>query len=231
MNNILPTDDLKKYGIIEADNSFSKKLSADDIQKFLLGYTIIADNDESRITFQLTDSSQLNVKLYERDKKLSEIIENSKNKIEYSEIRKLSERTKASVLFEKKAFVLNREKNVIEEYDIIKDATELTRIVAERKNTAETNRYHSELLKLKELLQQNIEKFPEIAKEITIDLNIVNKEINVVSKGFLEEQQISKEGKNVQFHVIDPSMYKVVNQQSAEEEQQEEADRSKGRGR
>jgi len=29
----LPTDDLKEFGIIGADNTFSKKLSNDDIQK------------------------------------------------------------------------------------------------------------------------------------------------------------------------------------------------------
>jgi hypothetical protein len=30
----LPTEDLKTYGIIDEDLTFSKKLSADDIQKF-----------------------------------------------------------------------------------------------------------------------------------------------------------------------------------------------------
>ena len=85
-NSTLPTDDLKKYGIIEADNSFSKKLSADDIQKFLQGETIIADNDKSRVTFQLTyNNTRLNVNLYERDKKLDEIIEKSKDKIQYTD--------------------------------------------------------------------------------------------------------------------------------------------------
>ena len=53
MTTTLPTDDLKKYGIIDTDNSFSKKLSAEDIQNFYRGATIVADNDKSRITFQL----------------------------------------------------------------------------------------------------------------------------------------------------------------------------------
>jgi hypothetical protein len=34
-NTTLPTEELKKYGIINEDLSFSKKLNADDIQKFL----------------------------------------------------------------------------------------------------------------------------------------------------------------------------------------------------
>ena len=60
--NTLPTDELKKYGIINEDLSFSKKLNADDIQKFLKGYTIVADNDKNRATFQLTDNdTQLKV--------------------------------------------------------------------------------------------------------------------------------------------------------------------------
>ena len=50
----LPTEDLKKFGIINEDLSFSKNLKADDIQKFLQGYTIVADNGKNRATFQLT---------------------------------------------------------------------------------------------------------------------------------------------------------------------------------
>ena len=36
-NENLPTEELKKFGIINEDLSFSKKLNADDIQKFLQG--------------------------------------------------------------------------------------------------------------------------------------------------------------------------------------------------
>lgn len=49
--NNLPTDELKKYGIVEPDNSFSKKLSAEDIQKFLQGYSIVADNKKNKSSF------------------------------------------------------------------------------------------------------------------------------------------------------------------------------------
>ena len=56
-NEHLPTEELKKFGIINEDLSFSKKLNADDIQKFLQGYTIVADNDKNRATFQLTDNN------------------------------------------------------------------------------------------------------------------------------------------------------------------------------
>ena len=84
--NTLPTDELMKYGIINEDLSFSKKLNADDIQKFLRGYTIVADNDKSRATFQLTENNtKLKVIFLERDKSLSEILEKSKNEIQYSE--------------------------------------------------------------------------------------------------------------------------------------------------
>ena len=89
--NNLPTDDLKKYGIVEPDNSFSKKLSAEDIQKFLQGYTIVADNDKNRATFQLVENnSRLNVVFLERDKSISTILENSRNQIDYSEIKDIS---------------------------------------------------------------------------------------------------------------------------------------------
>ena len=56
-NHNLPTEDLKTFGIINDDLTFSKKLSSDDIQKFLNGYTIVADNDQNRATFQLSDNN------------------------------------------------------------------------------------------------------------------------------------------------------------------------------
>ena len=48
----LPTDDLKstEYLILII---LSQKLSEEDIQKFLSGDIIIADNDKHRVTFQL----------------------------------------------------------------------------------------------------------------------------------------------------------------------------------
>jgi hypothetical protein len=65
----LPTEDLKKFGIINEDLSFSKNLKADDIQKFLQGYTIVADNDKNRATFQLTENNtKLKVIFLERTK-------------------------------------------------------------------------------------------------------------------------------------------------------------------
>ena len=70
-NNNLPTDELRKFGIINEDLTFSQKLSADDIRKFLQGYTIVADNDKNRATFQLVENnSRLKVIFLERDKSL-----------------------------------------------------------------------------------------------------------------------------------------------------------------
>ena len=106
----LPTEDLKKFGIINEDLSFSKNLKADDIQKFLQGYTIVADNDKNRATFQLTDNNtKLKVIFLERDKSISKIIENSKERIEYSTIQNLSESTESKLSLEKKAFIYDKE--------------------------------------------------------------------------------------------------------------------------
>jgi hypothetical protein len=129
-NNNLPTDDLKKYGIVDENNSFSKKLSENDIQKFLQGYTIVVDND----------------------KNISKIIENSKDKIEYSNIQELSKLAN-QMNFEKKAFVFDKETNKIVEFDLIKNSTELTAIIADKKDEKEINRYKIELLKLKGFLK------------------------------------------------------------------------------
>lgn len=227
-NRNLPIEELKKYGIINEDNTFSKKLTADEITKFLQGYTIVADNDKNRATFQLVENnSRLNVIFLERDKKLSEIIQNSKNQIQYADVKDLSKSTN-ELNFEKKAFVFDKETNKVVEFDLIKNATQVTAIIADKKDVFETNRYKNELLKLKEFLQEKMAKYPEIAKEITNDLNIVSKEINTVNAISPDSKQINKEGKNdIQLNVNDPNLYEDVNR-FREEEQDEKNQKSRG---
>ena len=229
--NNLPTDDLKKYGIVEPDNSFSKKLSAEDIQKFLQGYTIVADNDKNRATFQLVENnSRLNVVFLERDKSISAILEASKNRVEFSEIKNISKPEK-QLNFEKKAFVFDKETNKIVEFDLIKNATELTAIIAEKRDAVETNRYKTELLKLKEFLQEKIDKFPEIGKEITNDLNIVSREINSVNSISPNENRSQKQEKsNIQLNVNDPDLYEDANRNREEESQEQEEEVQQSRG-
>ena len=227
--NTLPTDELKKYGIIENDNSFSKKLNSDDIQKFLHGYTIVADNDKNRATFQLTDiNTKLKVIFLERDKSISEILENSKNQIEYTEIKNVSKSVN-ELSFEKKAFIFDKETNQVVEFDFIKNGRELTAIITDKKNVDELNRYKTELFKLKSFLQDKMVLFPEIAKEITNDLNIVSKEFNTVAGISEKQNQPQKQEKsNVQLNVNDPDLYQEANRIREEtEEQSEEPEKSR----
>ena len=229
--NNLPTDDLKKYGIVEPDNSFSKKLSAEDIQKFLQGYTIVADNEKNRATFQLVENnSRLNVVFLERDKSISEILANSKKGIEYSNIQDLSKEGN-EMNFEKKAFVFDKETNKVVEFDLIKNSTELTAIIADKRDPVESNRYKTELLKLREFLQEKIDKFPEIAKEITNDLNIVSREINSVNSISRNENRSQKQEKSdIQLNVNDPDLYEDANRNREEESQEQEEEVQKSRG-
>ena len=223
--NTLPTDELKKYGIIYEDLSFSKKLNADDIQKFLKGYTIVADNDKNRATFQLTDNNtQLKVIFLERDKKLPEILKNSKDRVEYTHIQKVS--NKLSLEFsalEKKAFIFDKETSKVVEFDFIKNASELTAIIADKKDTEELNRYKNELLKLKSYLLDKIDEYPEIAKEITNDLSIVSREINSVNSIATSQKQISKaDDSDIQLNVNDPDVYQDANQRRDDEQEHDE---------
>ena len=227
----LPTNDLKKYGIINEDNTFSKKLNADDILKFMQGYTIVVDNDKNRATFQLVENnSKLKVIFLERDKTLSEILENSKDKVEYSTIQEIS-KSGNQLNFEKKAFVFDKESNKIVEFDLIKNATELTAIIADKKDALEINRYKTELLKLKSFLQDKIDQFPEMAKEITNDLNIVSKEINTVNGISQNANNSQKQEKtNIQLNVNDPDIFQDANR-IREENQDEEQEREVGKSR
>lgn len=221
--NTLPTDGLKKYGIINEDLSFSKKLNADDIQKFLKGYTIVADHDKNRATFQLTDNNtQLKVIFLERDKSISEILVNSKNNIQYTDVKNVS-KSANELSFEKKAFIFDKETEKVVEFDFIKNATELTAIIADKKDTEELNRYKNELLKLKSYLLDKIDQYPEIAQEITNDLSIVSREINTVNSIATNQKQISKANdSDIQLNVNDPDVYQDANQRRDDDQEQDE---------
>ena len=227
----LPTEDLRKFGIINEDLSFSKNLKADDIQKFLQGYTIVADNDKNRATFQLTDNNtKLKVIFLERDKSISKIIENSKERIEYSTIQNLSESTESKLSLEKKAFIYDRENNIVSEFDLIRNARELTAIIADKKDVVEINRYKTELQKLKNFLMDKIDQYPEIAKEIEKDINIVSREINTVNRISRDEKQISKrKNSEVQLNVNDKDLYEDANR-NRDEQKEELQEREKPRG-
>ena len=85
----LPTDDLKEFGIIGADNTFSKKLSNDDIQKFLKGESLVADDGKDRVVFQLKDeNTRLEVNVFQRDRAISDILNEAEKGISYSSIEK-----------------------------------------------------------------------------------------------------------------------------------------------
>ncbi len=233
----LPTDDLKKFGIINEDLSFSKKLTDNDVQKFLQGYIIVADNDKNRATFQLVKkNTELEVNFLERDKKLSDILEKSKNKIQYSntfskyDVSK--QETAAQLNWSKTAFIYDKETNSIVEFDLIKNRTELTAIIADKMDVSEMSRYKNELLKLKNFLLDKVDQYPEVAKEITTDVNIVSKEINTVNSiSFDQKQFLKRNDSGIHLNVNDKDLYEDINRMKAEEEQEEEIHKTKGRGR
>ncbi|WP_312345274.1 hypothetical protein [Chryseobacterium binzhouense] len=228
-NHNLPTDELKNFGIINDDLTFSKKLSSDDIDKFLKGYTIVADNDKNRATFQLTeDNTKLKVIFLERDKSLNKIIENSKDKVQYTDVKELSG---DYPLIEKKAFIFDSETGKVVEFDFVKNATELTAIIADKKDPLELNLYKNELLKLKGFLKDKADKYPEIAKEISNDMNIVSREIDSVNNISADQKQISKAGKSdIHLNVNDQDMYEDANRNRQEQEQEQTDEREKTRG-
>ena len=229
-NNNLPTDDLKKYGIIDENNSFSKKLSEKDIENFLKGDTIIAENEDKRATFQL-EKNKLNVNFSHLDKSLEHILEKAKEKpVQYVIEREIDNENKADEKLNFKAFIYDENKKEVKEYDFVKNAEELTQKIAERKDAVETNRYKEELQKLKDFLWDKMDKFPEIAKEISHDMNIVSKTINTINDATPNREQSEKQQKsNVQLNVNDPDLYQDANQEREENwEQNQEQERKRG---
>lgn len=224
----LPIDDLKKYGIIDQELAFSKKLNEEDIQKFLKGFIMVAENDKHRITFQLQDkNTKLDVHLFEREENLSKLLEDSKKEIQYSTEREFDENQK-ELQYHRKVMVFNDKENRTEEYDLLKNALRLTNIILNRNNDSEKNRYRNELLNLKGFLQEQMDKFPEKSKEISRDINIVSGEIDTVNSISPDEAQLKKNEKgNIQLNVNDRDLYEDANRIGDEIQQEEDEEREK----
>ena len=230
MNENLPTSELKEYGIMTDDNTFSKKLSEKDIENFLKGHAMIADNGKDRLIFLLTDNNtRLNVNVYQRDHTIDELVKQSQKEIVYSNLTELTNSKALDI--EKKAFIYDQKTKQVTELDLLKDTEKIAAIVAEKKDIQESNRFKNELLKLKGYLQDKIDKFPEIGKEITNNLNIVSKTISTVDDATPNESQSQKQQQSkLRLDVNDDDLYQDANRHREEQAQEQEQEQQRHRG-
>lgn len=230
MNENLPTSELKEYGIMSDDNTFSKKLSEKDIENFLKGHAMIADNGKDRLIFLLTDNNtRLNVNVYQRDHTIDELVKQSQKEIVYSNLTELTNSKALDI--EKKAFIYDQKTKQVTELDLLKDTEKIAAIVAEKKDIQESNRFKNELLKLKGYLQDKIDKFPEIGKEITNNLNIVSKTISTVDDATPNESQSQKQQQSkLRLDVNDDDLYQDANRHREEQAQEQEQEQQRHRG-
>jgi len=230
MNENLPTSELKEYGIMTDDNTFSKKLSEKDIENFLKGHAMIADNGKDRLIFLLTDNNKrLNVNIYQRDRTIDELVKQSQKEIVYSELTELTDSKALDI--EKKAFIYDQKTKQVTELDLLKDTEKIAAIVAEKKDIQESNRFKNELLKLKGYLQDKIDKFPEIGKEITNNLNIVSKTISTVDDATPNKSQSQKQQQTkLRLDVNDDDLYQDANRHREEQAEEQEQEQQRHRG-
>lgn len=230
MNENLPTSELKEYGIMTDDNTFSKKLSEKDIENFLKGHAMIADNGKDRLIFLLTDNNKrLNVNIYQRDRTIDELVKQSQKEIVYSELTELTDSKALDI--EKKAFIYDQKTKQVTELDLLKDTEKIAAIVAEKKDIQESNRFKNELLKLKGYLQDKIDKFPEIGKEITNNLNIVSKTISTADDATPNESQSQKQQQTkLRLDVNDEDLYQDANRHREEQAEEQEQEQQRHRG-
>lgn len=232
MNNTnLPTEELKKYGIINEDNSVKEKISREDFEKFTNeGYMLIVQDKDKRVSFQLTKDNQLDIKHYIIDKSIDDILKNAKETpVQYAVEQKINQN---GVVQDEslKVFIYNQQENSIQELDFLQKSKEITDFILEQKNIEESNKYKNQLLMLKSFLQDKIDKFPEVAKYISSDINIVSKNISRIDDSTPDLEQSEEQQKSkVQLNVNDPDLYQDANE-AREEEWNEEMER-KSRGR
>ena len=127
--------------------------------------------------------------------------------------------------------VFNDKENRTEEYDLLKNALRLTNIILNRNSEKETNRYRTELLNLKDFLQDQMDKFPEKSKEISRDINIVSGEIDTVNSVAPNETEIKKNQKgDIQLNVNDQDLYEDANRIREKNLEEEKEEQEKPRG-
>lgn len=232
MKNNLPTEELKKYGIINEDNSIQEKISKSDFDKFTNeGYMLIVQDKDKRVSFQLTKDNQLDVKHYIIDKSIDEILNKAKEQpIQYAIEKQVDVEkgiTKDETL---KVFIYNQKENNVKEMDFLQKSKEITDFILDRKDIEESKKYKAQLELLKGFLQDKIDKFPEVAKYIANDMNIVSKNISKIDNATPNEEQ-AQEQKNtrVQLNVNDPDLYQDANRERKEEwEENQEQERKRG---
>lgn len=219
MRQNLPTQELKDYGILNEDLSFSAKISPREIENFLNGHSIVVTNGNKEGVFSLAqNNTELKVNIYEREQSLEAIKEKSQKEIVYSDV--FDEENQLD--YNKKVFVFDKQTKEITELDLQKHTDKITKIILEQENVQESNRFKIELLKLKGFLQDKMDKFPEIAKEIANDMSIVSKTINSIDDATPNQSQQQKQQKtDIRLNVNDPDLYQDANREREENEEME----------
>ncbi|MBB4807251.1 hypothetical protein HNP38_002555 [Chryseobacterium defluvii] len=107
---------------------------------------------------------------------------------------------------------------------IIKGIQKLAKIQEENHKQHESQKYLTELQKLKSFLQSKAEQYPD-NKQIITDLNIVGKEISNVQAAVSENQNQEKNDDAVRLKGGDPDLFEDANQKKEEERRNEEDSR------
>lgn len=107
---------------------------------------------------------------------------------------------------------------------IIKGIQKLAKMQEENRKQHESQKYLTELQKLKSFLQSKAEQYPD-NKQIIVDLNIVGKEISNVQAAVSENQNQEKNDDTVRLKVGDPDLFEDANQTKEEERRNEEDSR------
>ena len=185
-------------------------------------------DEDKKVSFKLTDN-KLDIKHYVLDNSIEDILEKVKeNPIQYAIEKQVDNDTGVQEDQSLKVFIYNERNDSVDELDWRKHSKEITDFVLEKKDIEESKKYKTQLELMKSFLLDKMDKFPQVAKYIAEDINIVDKNINRINDATPNEEQ-AQEQKNtrVQLNVNDPDLYQDANEQ-IEEEWEEEQEKKRG---
>lgn len=193
------------YGIMKNENEFNDKIKAMnyDVNDFLQnGKTLlILENDEEEqnsYQFKIEDNKLL-VQQYaikSEANQLSDFI--NKTKTEVGEdllfLDLVKRNNKEEVDLEKKVFL--KTANGVREYDLLQDANELKGLI-ENDYPAFNNKFKVEIEQMQSFLQDKIEHYPELAKDITENMNVLSNIASSISMSATDDTMKSKQNKTI----------------------------------
>lgn len=208
---------LHQFGVTDENGNFKNNKNE---EKFFNGQPLVAFERNKRLEISQLPNGDLFAIGEEFDKNIENLLRDARLKpdlIQYSQSTTLISTHDIKSRYSAKAFIYDKEKDTIKEYDVIHNHKELSEEIDKKENPGyEKNRLMDALETLKGMLQFKMHQYPEIAKVIQRDINIVSEVMDTTTPVVQQDKQTDTE---VRLDVNDRDLFEDANYNREDREQ------------